>query len=60
MLPIVFGLDKFTNVLTKCGGLFGSVDRGHGPISAHQVMLVVGVIEIVAGVAVAIKPRCAA
>jgi uncharacterized membrane protein YphA (DoxX/SURF4 family) len=30
------------------------------PISAHQVMLVVGVIEIVAGVAVAIKPRYAA
>ncbi|MGH3578945.1 MAG: hypothetical protein ACRDU0_15510, partial [Mycobacterium sp.] len=29
-------------------------------ISAHQVMLVVGVIEIVAGVAVAIKPRYAA
>ncbi len=30
------------------------------PISAHQVMLVVGVIEIVAGIAVAIKPRYAA
>ena len=27
------------------------------PLSAHQVMLMVGVIEIVAGVAVAIKPR---
>jgi uncharacterized membrane protein YphA (DoxX/SURF4 family) len=30
------------------------------PIGAHQAMLVVGVIEIVAGVAVAIKPRYAA
>jgi hypothetical protein len=30
------------------------------PLSAHQTMLVVGVIEIVAGVAVALKPRYAA
>jgi hypothetical protein len=30
------------------------------PLSAHQAMLVVGVIEIVAGVAVAVKPRYAA
>ncbi|HEX9035332.1 MAG TPA: hypothetical protein VF834_26110, partial [Streptosporangiaceae bacterium] len=30
------------------------------PVTAHQAMLVVGVIEIVAGLAVAIKPRYAA
>lgn len=36
------------------------MDVDFSPISAHQVMLVAGVIAIVAGVAVAIKPRYAA
>ena len=60
MLPIVFGLDKFTNVLTNWEAYLAPWIVDMSPISAHQVMLVVGVIEIVAGVAVAIKPRYAA
>ena len=60
VLPIVFGLDKFTNVLTKWEVYLAPWIVDMSPISAHQVMLVVGVIEIVAGVAVAIKPRYAA
>ena len=60
MLPIVFGLDKFTNVLTDWEGYLAPWIVDFSPISAHQVMLLVGVIEIVAGVAVAIKPRYAA
>ena len=60
VLPIVFGLDKFTNVLTKWEVYLAPWIVDLSPISAHQVMLVVGVIEIVAGIAVAIKPRYAA
>ena len=60
VLPIVFGLDKFTNVLTKWEVYLAPWIVDMSPISAHHVMLVVGVIEIVAGVAVAIKPRYAA
>ncbi len=60
VLPIVFGLDKFTNLLTDWQAYLAPWIVGMSPINAHQVMLVVGVIEIVAGVAVAIKPRYAA
>ena len=57
MLPIAFGLDRFTNVLTNWEVYLAPWIVDISPISAHQTMLVVGVIEIVAGVAVAIKPR---
>jgi uncharacterized membrane protein YphA (DoxX/SURF4 family) len=60
VLPIVFGLDKFTDVLTKWDGYLAPWIVDISPLSAHHTMLVVGVIEIVAGVAVAIKPRYAA
>jgi uncharacterized membrane protein YphA (DoxX/SURF4 family) len=59
-LPIIFGIDKFTNVLTNWEVYLAPWIVATSPLSAHQVMLVVGVIEIVAGVAVAIKPRYAA
>jgi uncharacterized membrane protein YphA (DoxX/SURF4 family) len=59
-LPIIFGIDKFTNVLTNWEAYLAPWIADTSPLSAQQVMLVVGVIEIVAGVAVAIKPRYAA
>jgi hypothetical protein len=55
--PIIAGIDKFAHVLTNWDKyLAPQVDRalsGH----THQFMLVVGVIEIVAGIGVAILPR---
>jgi hypothetical protein len=60
VLPIVFGLDKFTNVLTTWDAYLAPWIVDISPLSAHHTMLVVGVIEIVAGIAVAIKPRYAA
>lgn len=55
--PIAAGLDKFFHVLTDWDKyLPGVVNRmvgGHG----HELMLVVGVIEIVAGIGVLLKPR---
>jgi hypothetical protein len=55
--PIVAGLDKFLHLLVNWDqylpGAVNTMTRGHG----HQLMLVVGVIEIVAGLGVAFKPR---
>jgi hypothetical protein len=56
-LPILFGLDKFTNLMTDWTKyLAPQIDR-IVPGTAHQAMLAVGVIEIVAGVVVALLPR---
>ncbi len=61
--PIVFGLDKFFNLLTYPHHwsmyLAGWISHGF-PGSADQCMYVVGVIEIAAGVLVAVAPRIGA
>ena len=64
VLPIVMGLDKFFNLLTTSpttweGYLAGWI-ADLSPLSPTHTMMEVGVIEIVAGIAVAIKPRYAA
>lgn len=55
--PIVAGLDKFFNLLVNWEQYLPSFANrllgGHG----HEFMLVVGVIEIVAGLGVAFMPR---
>ena len=55
--PIVAGLDKFFNLLVNweqyLPGFARNLSGGHG----HELMLAVGVIEIVAGLGVAFKPR---
>jgi hypothetical protein len=55
--PVIFGLDKFFDVLTDWQHyLAPTVDR-LVPGTAHQMMLAVGVVEIVAGVLVALRPQ---
>jgi hypothetical protein len=55
--PILFGLDKFTNLLTDWTTyLAPSIDRMI-PGSATSAMLAVGVVEIVAGLVVAVRPK---
>jgi hypothetical protein len=55
--PIVAGLDKFFHLLVNWDqylpGFVNNLTGGHG----HELMLAVGVIEIVAGLGVAFKPR---
>jgi uncharacterized membrane protein YphA (DoxX/SURF4 family) len=58
--PILFGADKFANVLVNWEKYLAPWIRDVSPLSATHTMRVVGVIEIVAGVAVALKPRYAA
>jgi hypothetical protein len=55
--PILFGLDKFLGVLTDDWERYLAPWVNHlVPGTAHQAMLIVGVIEIVAGVLVAVRP----
>ncbi|MEV0283616.1 MULTISPECIES: hypothetical protein [unclassified Kribbella] len=55
--PILFGLDKFANLLTDWPGYLASWIDGIVPGTAQDAMYAVGVIEIVAGIAVAVVPR---
>jgi len=55
--PIVFGLDKFTNVLVDWEVYLAPWINDIVPGSASTAMHLVGVVEIVAGLAVALKPR---
>jgi hypothetical protein len=55
--PILFGLDKFTNLLTDWTTyLAPAIDR-LVPGSATSAMLAVGIVEIVAGLVVAVRPK---
>ena len=55
--PIVFGLDKFANLLTDWPAYLAPWINDIVPGSGQDAMYVIGVIEIVAGVAVALIPR---
>ncbi|HET6626681.1 MAG TPA: hypothetical protein VFG63_09845 [Nocardioidaceae bacterium] len=55
--PILFGLDKFAGILTDWDKYLAPWINDIVPGSAHQAMLLVGVIEIVAGILVAVRPQ---
>ena len=55
--PIAFGLDKFFNLLTDWPGYLAPFVDRLVPGTAQQAMYVVGVIEIAAGLLVAVRPR---
>lgn len=55
--PILFGLDKFLNWLVHWEIYLAPAFNDVIPGNAHQAMLAVGVIEIVAGLVVALRPR---
>jgi len=55
--PVLFGLDKFTNVLTDWTSYLAPVVPSVVPLPGQTIMYVVGVIEILAGLLVAFRPR---
>ena len=55
--PIAFGLDKFFNVMVDWPLYLAPWINDIAPGSGQDFMYVVGAIEILAGVAVALKPR---
>ena len=60
LVPIVAGADKFTNLLTHWENYLNPSIVKMLPISATTFMMIVGVIEIVAGLIVLIRPRIGA
>src|SRR5438105_1693592 len=58
--PTIAGLDKFFHLLVNWDQYLAPAIARVLPFSAHAFMLVVGVIELVAGLIVAIRPRIGA
>lgn len=55
--PILAGLDKFLNLLVPWEQYLTPLVPRLSGIPAHTFMMIVGAIEIVAGIGVALKPR---
>ena len=60
LVPIVAGLDKFTNLLTNWAGYLSENVIGMLPVPPSTFMMIVGVIEIIAGILVLIRPALGA
>lgn len=59
IMPIVAGLDKFTNLLTHWENYLGS-NAAMIPFAAATFMKIAGIIEIAAGVLVLVRPLAGA
>jgi uncharacterized membrane protein YphA (DoxX/SURF4 family) len=57
LIPIVAGADKFTNLLTDWAHYLSPALKLALPVNDHVFMMIVGVIEIVAGALVFINPK---
>ena len=57
VMPILSGLDKFSNVMTGWTMYMSPVLMRSLPVSPNLFMRAVGVVEIIAGIIVAVKPR---
>lgn len=55
--PILFGLDKFTNLMADWPAYLAPWIDNLAPFDAATTMHVVGVVEILAGILVAVAPR---
>jgi uncharacterized membrane protein YphA (DoxX/SURF4 family) len=60
LVPIVAGLDKFTNILTDWSQYISEGVAGMLPFEPSTFMMIVGVIEIVAGILVLTKTKIGA
>ena len=56
IVPIVAGADKFTNILTNWAQYLNPSIAEMLPFSAETFMMIVGVIEIIAGIIVMLRP----
>lgn len=57
LVPIVAGADKFSNILTDWSQYLAPIVTDIIPLSPQTFMSIVGVIEIIAGIVVLMKPR---
>jgi uncharacterized membrane protein YphA (DoxX/SURF4 family) len=58
--PVVFGVDKFTNWLVQWDQYLAPALSKPLPMTPHQAMYLVGVIEVAAGILVALHARLGA
>ncbi len=58
--PVLAGLDKFTGLLANWDGYLAPAFARLSPLSVHGTMQAAGVVEVVAGVLVALRPRLGA
>ncbi len=58
--PVIAGIDKFFGILTNWDDYLSPTFASLSPLSPHGTMLTVGVIEVIAGLLVAFKPRIGA
>ena len=58
--PVIAGADKFLGLLTNWDRYLAAPFAHLSPMSTHATMLAVGVVEMVAGLVVAVRPRIGA
>src|SRR5438067_12824814 len=58
--PIIAGIDKFLHLLVNWDNYLAPWIANLSPIGGHNLMLLVGVIEIIGGLIVAVKPKIGA
>ncbi|MFB9165236.1 hypothetical protein [Arthrobacter psychrochitiniphilus] len=59
-IPLIMGVDKFFNVLTHWENYLAPWIENVSPFSAHGTMMAIGVVEIIAAIAMILRPRYAA
>jgi hypothetical protein len=59
-VPAIAGIDKFLHVLTNWDHYLSPAFASFSPFSVHTTMMVVGVIELVASLLVAVRPKIGA
>lgn len=60
LVPIIAGLDKFTNILTDWSQYISPAFANMLPLDSSTFMMLVGVIEIIAGILVLTKTKIGA
>jgi uncharacterized membrane protein HdeD (DUF308 family) len=55
--PIIAGVDKFLHLLTNWDKYLAPAVSNTLGVDAHTFMMIVGVIEVIAGVVVAVRPQ---
>ena len=60
LLPIIVGADKFFNKITDWSKYLSPVFANLSPLTVPSTMMAVGVVEVLAGIFVALRPRIGA
>jgi len=60
LAPLIAGIDKFLHLLVNWDNCLAPWVANLSPVPAHTLMQVVGIVEVVAGLIVAFKPKIGA